>query len=106
MKPRREVGRPSANWSRFFANWIQLANACQLNSDSNQSLGAKLAMLAVGNAANLPTELSPCSGIYFSRISVGGISPISLEIERQHPLARCCLSDFGPRFAVNRRVAR
>lgn len=55
----KQVGKSFANWTPFFANWIQLADPCQLHSHINQPLTRKLAKLAVGNAANLPTERKP-----------------------------------------------
>ena len=56
---RKQVGKSSANWTPLFANWIQLADPCQLHSHINQPLTRKLAKLAVGNAANLPTGRKP-----------------------------------------------
>ncbi len=53
---RKQVGKSFANWPPPFANWIQLADPCQLNSHINQRLMRKL---AVGNAANLPTGRKP-----------------------------------------------
>ena len=56
---RKQVGKTFANWTPLFANWIQLADPCQLHSHINQPLTLKLAKLAVGNAANLPTGRKP-----------------------------------------------
>jgi hypothetical protein len=56
---RKQVGKTFANWTPLFANWIQLADPCQLHSHINQPLRPKLAKLAVGNAANLPTGRKP-----------------------------------------------
>jgi hypothetical protein len=70
-----QVGKTFANWTPIFANWIQLADLCQLNSHMNQSLSSKLASWQVGNAANLPTELSACQATDFGSAEVGEISP-------------------------------
>ena len=55
----KQVGKNFANWTPDFANWIQLADPCQLTSYTNQGLRVKLAKLAVGNSANLPTDRKP-----------------------------------------------
>lgn len=39
MNTRRQVGKNSANWNPNFANWIQLANVCQL--ENQKSAGVK-----------------------------------------------------------------
>lgn len=31
MNPHLQVGKTVANWTPIFANWMQLANACQLD---------------------------------------------------------------------------
>ena len=59
MNTHRQVGKISANWNPLFANWIQLADPCQLHSHVNQPLERKLASWQVGNAANLPTDENP-----------------------------------------------
>ena len=35
---RKQVGKSFANWTPLFANWIQLADPCQLHSYINQPL--------------------------------------------------------------------
>jgi hypothetical protein len=35
MSPHMSVGKTVANWTPIFANWIQLANACQLDVSVN-----------------------------------------------------------------------
>ena len=70
-----QVGKTFANWTPILANWIQLADLCQLNSHMNQALSSKLASWQVGNAANLPTELSACHATDFGSAEVGEISP-------------------------------
>lgn len=59
MNMQKQVGKNFANWTPDFANWIQLAEPCQLHSHKNQLLTDKLAKLAVGKAANLPTDRKP-----------------------------------------------
>ncbi len=50
-----QVGKTFANWTPILANWIQLADLCQLNVHMNQSLSSKLASWQVGKLATLPT---------------------------------------------------
>jgi hypothetical protein len=69
------VGKAVANWESGFANWIQLADPCQLDSLINQQLTFQLAQLAVGKAKNLPTELIRCFYSDLSTSSVGENSP-------------------------------
>ena len=59
MNPCAQVGKTAANWNTTFANWAQLANPCQHHSFKNQQLASKLAKLAVGKTANLPTGANP-----------------------------------------------
>jgi len=75
MNPRAQVGKTAANWNPTFANWAQLANPCQLHSFANQQLMPKLAMLAVGKTANLPTGAIPHAYWVFGDIAVGENSP-------------------------------
>jgi Holliday junction resolvasome RuvABC endonuclease subunit len=75
MNPHRQVGKTVANWSPSFANCIQLADPCQLHFHTNQRLTSKLAKLAVGNAANLPTGANPHSYWVFGDLAVGENSP-------------------------------
>lgn len=75
MNPHAQVGKTVANWNPSFANWIQLANPCQLHFHTNQQLKPKLAMLAVGKVANLPTEANPHGDWVCGDISVGENSP-------------------------------
>jgi hypothetical protein len=55
MNTHRQVGKISANWNPLFANWIQLADPCQLQSNVNQPLERKLASWQVGKLETLPT---------------------------------------------------
>ena len=55
MNTHQQVGKISANLPLFLGEVGKLANACQLESQSNQCLAALLANWQVGNAANLPT---------------------------------------------------
>ena len=76
---RKQVGKSFANWTPLFANWIQLANPCQLHSHINQALSSKLASWQVGkskNAANLPTGRKPAWMLGSQKISVGENSPL------------------------------
>ena len=57
----KQVGKIFANWTTDFANWIQLAEPCQLHFHINQALTDKLAKSAVGKVANLPTDRKPAS---------------------------------------------
>ena len=76
---RKQVGKSFANWTPLFANWIQLADPCQLHSHINQALSSKLASWQVGkskNAANLPTGRKPAWMLGSQNISVGENSPL------------------------------
>ena len=75
MNTHRQVGKNSANCHLLFANWIQLADPCQLHSHVNQPLERKLASWQVGNAANLPTDENPHGYWVCSDSSVGENSP-------------------------------
>ena len=75
MNPCAQVGKTAANWNPTFANWAQLANPCQLHSFRNQQLMPKLAKLAVGKTANLPTGANPHAYWAFGDIAVGENSP-------------------------------
>lgn len=50
MNTRRQVGKNSANWNPNFANWIQLANVCQLENQKKSMHYRSVGKLAVGNA--------------------------------------------------------
>ncbi|WP_333500975.1 hypothetical protein [Kluyvera genomosp. 2] len=76
MNTHRQVGKISANWNPLFANWIQLADPCQLHSFVNQPLELKLASWQVGNAANLPTDANPHGYWVSPGFSVGENSPL------------------------------
>lgn len=86
----KQVGKSFANWTPFFANWIQLADPCQLHSHINQRLTRKLAKLAVGRWQVLPTERKPawilgsCLNLSWRKL------PYLYEIGRQTPLTRFC----------------
>ena len=71
-----QVGKTFANWSPDFANWIQLANPCQLNFLKNQALSVLLEKLEVGSWQKLPTELSPCFHSLFTPSEVGENCPL------------------------------
>ena len=76
---RKQVGKSFANWTPLFANWIQLADPCQLHSHTNQALSSKLASWQVGKsktAANLPTGRKPAWMLGSQKISVGENSPL------------------------------
>ena len=75
MNPCAQVGITAANWNPYFSNWAQLENPCQLQSFKNQQLMPKLAKLAVGKAANLPTGANPRHCGTFSLSPVGENSP-------------------------------
>lgn len=75
MNPHQQVGKTFANWTPNFANWIQLANTCQLHSSTNQRVIYKLATWQVGNADNLPTETTDCFYRIIHLFSVGENSP-------------------------------
>ena len=72
---RKQVGKSFANWTPLFANWIQLADRCQLNSITNQRLSHFPVQLAVGSWQKLPTEPSPCFYSLSATSEVGEISP-------------------------------
>jgi hypothetical protein len=79
MSLRKQVGKSFANWTPLFANWIQLADPCQLHSLINQPLSSKLASWQVGkskNAANLPTGRKPAWMLGSQNNSVGENSPL------------------------------
>ena len=75
MNTYRQVGKTVANDSPFLAGVGKLADACQLQPDSNQCLTALSASWQVGSAANLPTSAKP-HGCWVSReFQVGENSP-------------------------------
>ena len=70
-----QVGKNrGVSWQNF-ANWIQLANGCQLNSQKDQQLNDFSVQLAVGSWQILPTELSHCFHSNSTSSEVGEISP-------------------------------
>ena len=71
MNTRRQVGKNSANWNPNFANWIQLANVCQLENQKNQCITDQSASWQLATPANLPTELTPCFYLPFGDFPVG-----------------------------------
>ena len=78
-----QVGKKGGVSWQNFANWIQLANRCQLDSFVNQGLSDFLVQLAVGSWQKLPTELSHC---FYSRFSVIPVVGNSLSLrERKTP---------------------
>jgi Holliday junction resolvasome RuvABC endonuclease subunit len=83
------VGRNSANWTPASANWIQLADVCQLDFHNDQSLRVQSAMLAVGRPANLPTDASHCFDMGSTPNPDGGdSSPFQGERKTPFPLPR------------------
>ena len=76
MNTHHQVGKNSANWNPTFANWIQLADPCQLHSHINQRTRSMLASWQVGNAANLPTGANPRGYWVCGDSSVGENSPL------------------------------
>jgi hypothetical protein len=79
MSFRKQVGKSFANWTPLFANWIQLADPCQLHSHINQALSSKLASWQVGkpkSAANLPTGRKPAWMLGSQNNPVGENSPL------------------------------
>ena len=72
----KQVGKNrGVSWQNF-ANWIQLANGCQLKSLLDQELVEFPIQLAVGSWKILPTELSHCFDSIFITSEVGEISPL------------------------------
>ncbi len=70
-----QVGKNrDVSWQNF-ANWIQLANGCQLNSQKDQQLNDFSVQLAVGSWQIPPTELSHCFHSNSTSSEVGEISP-------------------------------
>ena len=75
MSTQEQVGKNrGVSWQNF-ANWIQLANRCQLKSLPDQELVEFSIQLAVGSRQILPTELSHCFDSIFITSEVGEISP-------------------------------
>ena len=75
MNTHRQVGKTVANVRLLFADVGKLANACQLQSDSNQCLTALSANWQVGSAANLPTSVNPHGYWVYREFQVGENSP-------------------------------
>ena len=65
---REQVGKKGLGSWQTFANWIQLADRCQLDFVVNQQVTSKLARWQEGKSANLPTELTRC----FCSLSIPG----------------------------------
>ncbi|MFZ5613319.1 MAG: hypothetical protein ACOY4L_00540 [Pseudomonadota bacterium] len=78
MNTRRQVGKNSANWNPNFANWIQLANVCQLENQKNQCITDQSASWQLATPANLPTELTPC--FYGYPISVIDLTSQTVDV--------------------------
>ena len=70
-----QVGKNRGGSWQNFANWILLAERCQLNSVSDQPLVDFPVQLAVGSWQKLPTEPIHCFDSLFSHCEVGEISP-------------------------------
>ncbi len=75
MSARFAVGRPVADCTHYFANCRQLANPFQLQSLAGQGFAGMQAQLAVGKAANLPTDANPRGCSLFRANPVGENSP-------------------------------
>ena len=69
------VGSAVANCTHFLANYLQLANSCQLEVQVNQGVAGNYPQLAVGIAANLPTGANTRRCWTFSLSPVGENSP-------------------------------
>lgn len=69
------VGRPVADCARHAANCRQLANPFQLQTLAGQGFAGMQAQLAVGKAANLPTDANPRGCSLFRVNPVGENSP-------------------------------
>ena len=83
------VGRNFANWTPFFADWIQSATVCQLDVLIDQALGIQSASRQSATVANLPTETSHCFYRDSPSISVGENSlPFQGERKTLFPLPR------------------
>ncbi len=94
-----QVGKNMAGSWQSFANWIQLAERCQLNSFTDQSLSDFPVQLAVGSWQKLPTEPSPCFHSLFTFSEVGEISPsyyVGEGANALSPLRREIAGPVGP----------
>ena len=86
----KQVGKTFANWNHFFANWIQLADPCQLHFHINQVLTHNFSKLAVGRWQVLPTDRKPAWILGFYQKLSWRKYPYLSEIGRQTPLTRFC----------------
>ena len=75
MNTHQQVGKTFANWIPNFANWIQLADICQLEFQDIQPLASSWQLAMPTELANLPTAVSHCRHSVFGRIPVGENSP-------------------------------
>ena len=75
MNARYAVGRAVADCAHHAANCRQLASPFQLQILAGQGLAGMQAQLAVGKAANLPTDANPRGGSLFRVNPVGENSP-------------------------------
>lgn len=71
MNTQQQVGKTVADVRSFPPEVGKLANACQLQSASNQRLAEKSASWQVGTAANLPTCANPRRCVIFTGFEVG-----------------------------------
>lgn len=71
----KQVGKNRGGSWQNFANWIQLADRCQLNFITDQRLRDFSVQLAVGSWQKLPTEPTPCFHSLSRLSEVGEISP-------------------------------
>lgn len=75
MNTHQHVGKTFANWTPNFANWIQLADICQLEFQDIQPLTSSWQLAMPTELANLPTAVTHCHHSVFSGIPVGENSP-------------------------------
>ena len=71
----KPVGKKVANWNPNFANWIQLADPCQLENKENHEVMFSWQLAVPTEFANLPTEPTRCFCCSSLGIPVGEISP-------------------------------
>jgi len=69
------VGKTVANWSPDFANWIQLAEPCQLKTQQPCGFASSWQLATENEFANLPTDGNPHEYRLCEEFSVGENSP-------------------------------
>lgn len=102
---RQQVGKNTPGSWQTFANWIQLADPCQLDFVLNQQVTSKLARWQEGRAANLPTELTRCFYSLSTPVPVVGDSPLPTGEVNTPTMSRgcsplCCPHAYCPRSDV------